>query len=174
VEMLQTVEVSESGLLHLSVSFDPDDIDAAFEELDSRYLAGEAAVHARTWAVIARECAAFNRHEPPAMTPDPVYIDHRPLVSIEGVDISAAERAVWDLTPDGRTCIEAVHRLSELGAVVTQVVKGSSPEGFYAEWRIISIFTVKGELASGYEVFDDSDLDAALARFDELDRPPSP
>ena len=35
--------------------FDPDDIDAAFEELDARYLAGEAAACAKTWSVIARK-----------------------------------------------------------------------------------------------------------------------
>ena len=47
--------------------FDPDDIDAAFEELDARYLAGEAAAHAHTWSVIAQAFAAFNRHELPAV-----------------------------------------------------------------------------------------------------------
>ncbi len=31
--------------------------------------------------------------------------------------------------------IEAVHRLSDLGAVVTQVTHGTSQEGFEAEWR---------------------------------------
>ena len=168
VEVLTVMEVDDDALICYTVSFDPDDIDAAFEELDARYLAGEAAACAKTWSVIAREIAAFNRHEPPTMTADPVYIDHRPLVSIEGVDVAAAERAAWDLTPNGRTCIEAVHRLSELGAVVTQVLRGSSPEGFYAEWRMISIFTVEGDLGSGYEVFDEPDVDAALARFEEL------
>ena len=65
------------------VTFDLDDIDAAFEELDARYLAGEAAAHSHTWSVIARECAAFNRHELPATTPDYITIDHRPLAIIE-------------------------------------------------------------------------------------------
>ena len=58
-------------------SFDPDDIDAAFEELDARYLAGEAAAHAHTWSVITRAYAALNRRELPATTPDWVNIDHR-------------------------------------------------------------------------------------------------
>ena len=31
--------------------FDLDDFDAAFEELDARYLAGEAAAHAQTWSL---------------------------------------------------------------------------------------------------------------------------
>lgn len=172
MEFFSVVEINADRRIVARVAFDLEDIDAAFEELDARYLAGDAAAHARTWPVIAREIAAFNRHEPPALTPDPVYIDHRSLVSIEGVDVAASERAAWDLTPDGRTYIEAVHRLSELGAVVTQVLKGSSPEGLYAEWQMISIFTVEGDLGSGYEVFDDTDLDVALARFDELHSPP--
>ena len=45
--------------------FDLDDFDAAIAELDARYLAGEAAAHARTWSVIAAVYAAFNRHELP-------------------------------------------------------------------------------------------------------------
>ena len=45
------------------VVFDVDDIEAAFAELDARYLAGEAAAHAHTWSVIAGSYAAINRHE---------------------------------------------------------------------------------------------------------------
>ena len=58
------------------VVFDLDDIDAAFEELDARYLAGEAAAHSHTWSVIARSYAAFNRHELPSTAPD--WVTHRP------------------------------------------------------------------------------------------------
>ena len=57
--------------------FDLDDIDAAFEELDARYLAGEAAAHAHTWSIIAGAFAALNRRELPADAPDLVSIDHR-------------------------------------------------------------------------------------------------
>ena len=51
---------------------------------------------------------------------------------------------------------------------------GTSQEGFEAEWRMIDILTVEGDLINRCELFDEADLDAALARFDELDRPPSP
>ena len=63
---------------------------------------------------------------------------------------------------------ESVHRLSELGAVVTQTLNGTSKEGLDVEYRMIDIFTVEGDLLSRCEVFDEADLDAALARFDEL------
>ena len=63
-----------------------------------------------------------------------------------------------------------MHRLSELGAVVTQTAYGTSPEGFDAEWRMIQLVILEGDLLSRCEVFDETDLDAALARFDELEQ----
>ena len=64
----------------------------------------------------------------------------------------------------------AVHRLSDLGAVVTARRHGTSREGFDAEWRTIALVTVDGDLVNRCELFDEADLDAALARFDELSR----
>ena len=64
-----------------------------------------------------------------------------------------------------------MHRLSDLGAVVTHAANGTSHEGFDAEWRMIDIMTVEGDLINRCEIFDEADLDAALARFDELSRP---
>ena len=105
------VEIDADGRLAATAHFDSDDIDAAFDELDARYLAGEAAAHANTWSVIAAAHAGFNRQELPATTPDPVYIDHRPVVSIPGGDLAASIRAVWEITPVSSVYIEAVHRL---------------------------------------------------------------
>ncbi len=167
-EVLAIGEIDADERIVASVTFDLDEIDAAFAELDARYLAGEAAAHANTWSVIAGAHAAFNRHELPATTSDPVYIDHRPFVSIEGVDLGATLRAVWDITPASSVYIEAVHRLDEVGAVATQVLTGTSQQGLDAEWRMIDIFTVEGDLLSRCEAFDEADLDAALARFEEL------
>ena len=165
------IDADERGVA--VVTFDVDDIDAALAELDARYLAGEAAPHAHTWSVIARIYAGFNRREPPATTPDSVFTDHRPLQNLGAVDLVAAIRSMWDVASDLNVSIEAVHRLSELGAVVTQTLKGTSQEGLDAEWRTIEIFTVEGDLLSRCEAFDETDLDAALARFEEL-HPPTP
>ena len=127
--MLIIAEIDTDERITAHVAFDPDDIDAAFAELDARYLAGEAAAHAHTWSVIAQAYAALNRHELPATTPDSVYIDHRPVVRIEAGDLAASLRATWDLAPDISIYVEAVHRLSDLGAVVTQVAEGDLARG---------------------------------------------
>ena len=49
--------------------------------------------------------------------------------------------------------------------------RGPRNEGFDAEWRVIEYLTVEGDLVSRCEIFDEADLDAALAKFDELSRP---
>ena len=64
-----------------------------------------------------------------------------------------------------------MHRLNNLGAVITHVANETSQEGFDAEWRVISLLTVEGDMVNRCEVFDEADLDAAIARFDQLSRP---
>lgn len=44
--MLHVIELGGDDRVVATVTFDPLDIDAAFDELDARYLAGEAAAHA--------------------------------------------------------------------------------------------------------------------------------
>jgi hypothetical protein len=84
--------------------------------------------------------------------------------------MAANIQATWDVAPNIRRSIEAVHRLDDLGAVVTHTAHGTSLEGFDAEWRLVALLMFEGELISRCELFDEADLDAALARFDELDR----
>ncbi|OBG13160.1 regulator [Mycolicibacterium celeriflavum] len=170
-EVLCIVEINADSRVVASVAFDLDDIDAAFEELDARYLAGDAATHSRTWSLIARNYVGFNRREFPSAAPDWVTIDHRRGASFEPGDLAAYIHSSWDITPDITVYIEDVHRLSDRGAVFTQVSNGSSQQGFDVEWRELCLVTVDGELVNRAELFDEADLDAALARFDELSRP---
>ena len=167
-EMLDVLEINADAQIVKYVVFDPDDVDAAFEELDARYLAGEAADHAHTWALIARLYAGLNRHELPPTTPDFVDVDNRRLAAFAPGDIREFARTAFDQVPDLSFRIEAVHRLSNLGAVVTQALRGTSREGFEAEWCEIHLVMIEGDLFNRSEIFDEADLDAALARFDEL------
>jgi hypothetical protein len=112
-------------------------------------------------------CAALNRRELPPTTADFVDIDHRSVAAIGPGDLMAYIRTAL-IDGEYGIHIEAVHRLSDLGAVVTLVSRGTSQEGFDAEWRMTDMFTVEGELISRCEMFDEADLDTALARLDEL------
>ena len=56
-------------------------------------------------------------------------IDHRRAIAFAPGDLTAYIRATLDSTPDISVYIEAVHRLSDLGAVVTQVLKRDLARG---------------------------------------------
>ncbi len=166
VEMLRIVEVNDDGQITALVTFDLDDIGTAFDELDARFLAGEAADYAHTWSAIVNAHAAINRQELPVITPD--LFDHRPVVTVEAGDPTANIRGMWESTPDLKIYIEAVHRLSDLAAVFTQASHGTSQAGFEAEWKVVELVTVEGEQVVRAELFDEADVNAALARFHEL------
>lgn len=175
IELAQLVEIDADERIAALVLFDPEDIHAAFEELDARYLAGEAAAHSQTWSVVVKAYALMNQRGLPATTPRWVNIDHRRGATFASGDMTAYVEAAWaDLEQNLRIYVEAAHRLNESGTVVTQVLRGTTREGFDAEWRTINLFTVEGELFSRCELFDEADLDAALAQFDELSRPKPP
>jgi DNA-binding SARP family transcriptional activator len=169
-EMLTIIEIDTAGRISAGVIFDVDNLDAAFEELDARYLTGEAAKHAQTWLLIARTFAALNRQEVPATTPNWVHIDRRQLAMYEASDLPTYLSATWDLTPPSRTYVEAVHRLNDVGAVLTVASQGISREGFEVEWRELSLIMFDGDKISRGEVFDEADLETAIARFEELSR----
>ena len=82
--------------------------------------------------------------------------------------MAASIGAVLDQLPNLDIYIEAVHRLTDLGAVIAHVAHGVSQEGFDAEWRMLFIYMVDGDLINRFELFDEADIDAAIARFDEL------
>ena len=169
--MLGVVEIDSDKRIAAIVMFDLDDFDAAIAELDARYLAGEAAAHARTWSVIA---GAYRRAQP-ARTPrdDAGLGQHRPPArdSVRARRDDRIPPRGWTSHRTSSIYIEVVHRLSNLGAVITYAAHGTSQEGFDAEWRGIGVLTIDGDLINRFELFDEADLDAALARFDQLSRP---
>ena len=162
------MELGDDSLMHATVNFDPEDIDAAFEDLDTRYLAGEAAAYPDTWTAITQCYAAINRGEIPTTTADFVDIDRRGVSAIGAGNLMAYLRAAYEDTVGNRIYVEAVHRLSRRGAVVTHIARGVSHEGLDAEWHIALVITVDGTLVNRCEMFDAADLDVALSRFEEL------
>jgi hypothetical protein len=169
IDVLQVVEIDADGQTAAVVMFDHGDIDAAFEELDARYLAGEAAAYSGAWSAVAQVYTALNQGELLTATADFVDIDHRRGAILAPGDLKEYLRATRDDSVAGRLYVVAVHRLTDLGAVVTHVTRATSREGFDAEWRITNVFTVDGDLINRGEFFDEADLDLALARFEELE-----
>ena len=156
-EILHIVEIDSDKRITAHIELGPGDLDAAFAELDARYLAGEAAANAHTWSVVAGSYAAgLNRHELPAWTAGKVDIDHRSTTSLAPGELPAYIHAMWRQTPNVRVDIVAVHRLTSFGALVTHVATGTTEQGFEGEWREITLSTVEGDRISRSEMFDEA------------------
>jgi len=173
-EMLNMTEVDAGGRRVAIVVFDPDDLDAAYAELDARYTAGEAAAFApqahrlsvlRTFPGAAPDWESFAA----LFAPDFVVEDHSPLgwgtfdrpAYIESVKVLAA------LAPDTRVRTDHLW-LCDDGALGVHVVLGTHEGGAFEQPRV----TVSEVDAQGRErrrhLYALDQLDAARARFAAL------
>jgi len=172
LEWLEVFEVGEDGRFVLQVSFDTDQLDAAYAELDQRYGAGEGAgspawAEMRSWveAFARRDWAALASHFPT----DVEVRDHRTLGW--GAVGQAAQidllRSLAELAPDVRLRLD--HFVGcERGALTVARMLGTRDGGAFEMPRA----TVRELDGSGrlrrIDHYDLERLDLALARFDEL------
>jgi hypothetical protein len=127
-DVLNVIEIAANDQLASAALYDIDDIDAAFDELDKRYLAGEAAAHARPWSAIT-SIHTLSNHDGVLPT-DWVTVDHRRATPFASGELNDVIGSANDLTPDLRAQIETVHRLDRFVAVVTNVRTESRTTGF--------------------------------------------
>src|SRR5262249_54913284 len=131
IEWLTILEVDDCGEPAVSVTFDPEDLDAAYAELDRRYAEGEAAAHdgvaagmrAFVGAIAARDWDAMSR----VLSPDLLVTDHRPLgwETMHGpVTYVASLESLVDLAPDVRLRSDHM-RLSERAALFVNTLVGT-------------------------------------------------
>ncbi|MEV5361026.1 hypothetical protein AB0K45_11985, partial [Micrococcus luteus] len=170
-EFLVIVEINVEDRVSAGWLFDVENVDAAFAELEARYAAGEAKPYERVWAAVTSACVRLNLRDVPEHAADWVALDHRKAISFAPGAVNDYIGATMHDFPDYRIRIEKVHRLSEIGAVITFTSSATSQAGFDAEWRMLQLLTVSGDELSRLEMFDEEDLDAALVRFDEMVTP---
>src|SRR5262249_46364305 len=136
-EYLQVAEVDDHGAAVALVTFDRDDLDAAYAELDARYLAGEAAPYARTWEArlgVVRALATRDWERLVAgAAPGVVIEDHRPvgLFSISGGEWLASVRVLLELRPDARFRVHHVLALDDRRSLTLEGWEGAEPDGAF-------------------------------------------
>ena len=176
VEALFLVELDEHERICTFIVFDPSDLDAAFAELNARYAAGEGAPFADILEIGLGSYADWNRRDWPAlerrMAEDTVFVDHRPasLGRIEGREaLMSVVREL--LTPDIRHDAVAVHAIARDRIVAEVVLSGTNTDGGEVELVYFTVARFRDGVMSRSERFASTELDAALARFEELGEP---
>jgi len=178
METLRLTELGADGRLAASIIFDPDDRPAAFAEATLRFAAGEAAgtalmtVAATGWGrTLAEADWDLVRSQ---WTDDAVISDHRALrfgaaLGALGRDAYLDSlRALAELAPDARTEAPRYLAWNQWGFVRVLRLFGTQRDGGELENVFLGVSLTDGERIERYELFDIDDVDAALARFEEL------
>jgi hypothetical protein len=173
-ELLTLTEVDDEGLVRATILFDPDDIDAAFEELTSRWIASGEVAHSEVIEAQRRLLDVANRHDWDSFaisSAGATYVGHRQLAVGDTIaDYISSIRMLASLVPD--LWLAPVETLSHsaLGVVTYVVVEGTSIEGAPIEIPLLILVLFDGDRVSRVETFDPEQRDLALARFEELNR----
>ena len=177
--MLALTELDEQGRYRSIVFFDADDLSAALNELDHRYLAGEGAPHARVLRVGKAFGDANERRDFDAMrdmlSADFVMSDHTRLGYGEGDReyFDAASRTRADVAPSDGVAINRLLRIE--GDALLTVAEGHhiTAEGSDYAWVSCIVFQVDADdRIRRAEYFDEDDFGAALDRLHELGATP--
>ena len=163
--MLGVVEINSHNQIAAIVLFELDDFDSAIAELDARYLAGEAAAHAHVLQPVMDTVGELNRHKPGPMLGRLAFADHRRVPFGSAENYGRAIEELWTLVPDARYWTKAVHALDAHGLVSTLVIEGTDAHGNELQWGRTFLFLSDGPQV---EVYEEDDVDVALARFEEL------
>ncbi len=176
LEHLSVVRVDSDGLIDLAVMFDPDDLASAVDELNRLHLETVDPIEAGLWELGHIHYDAINDGDPAAALvvydPSAVFVDHR-LLGWGSIDFEGMRERFSTITAmahDHLTYMRRLHAQTPEVACATGRNHYVTPEGIEIDDDILSVFTTDPAtgLVLGTEQFDPDDLDAGLARFDEL------
>jgi ketosteroid isomerase-like protein len=176
-DFMQVAETQGDGLICRRITFDPNDLDVAFAELDARFLAGEGASFAEEIAVATALLSAYNdrdwRKFESLCTEDCDVLDHRPAGwgALDREGLVETLREFLDLVPMWRAKIIAVPQLTRGGAIGAFHSRGTDAAGGEIELVLLLLATYRDGRVSRLEFFGVADLREALARLDELISP---
>jgi hypothetical protein len=178
IEVLALVEVDATGRMRHDIAFEPDDLDAAFQELDVRYLAELEAAQpdlVPIFEVTARSGGLASRRAwgdyAALLADDMVLVDHRiaSFGSLTKTELLAIFESGDELTP-GMVfyATEVIALAPDVSLTRSNTLRQDGALGFDSE--VLTVALRRDECCCRLELFDADQLDAALARFDELNR----
>jgi ketosteroid isomerase-like protein len=174
-EALVIAETAEEGRVKAMAYFEANDLDAAFAELDERYLAGEGEGFASELNVFFAVVRAYNRRDwaryRASLHDDFVQVDNRPAGAghVTGPDDHLTYiRTLLDLAPDARMFITMPIALRPGWALGRQRVAGTTQEGAPFELSSFVLGGIRDGSMVRFEQFVIDEREAAIARFEEL------
>jgi hypothetical protein len=180
-ELLQIDEYDEDGLLAVTITFDADDLDAAFAELDERYAAtlgpqAAAVVRGGSQLLGAYNAGDFERFRA-LMVDELEVIDHRPVGTgaYTGADrFVEANRVHREVIGNYRFRAIDIPAVADRVCLTRNLGTGTNSEGGAVEVPSWGVWTWRSDAFERFEYFPIDGFDDALARFRELTKSDDP
>jgi hypothetical protein len=175
-EHLTLTEVGDDNLVNRTVLFDPEDINGAISELTARWIASGQVAHPEVIESARRLNETINRHDWDSfatLSADASYVNHRQLSIREVetvVDHMPSIQMMASLVPDYWVEFADVLTHTAMGLVSYAVLRGTSTDGVAIEIPLFILVLLDGDRVMSFQAFDENQRDAALARFDEINR----
>jgi hypothetical protein len=174
VEYIGVVEVDATGRAVLNVLFDADALDAAYDELDERFAAGEASRFPEVTAAMRAFRQAFADRDWPALAaqlaPDMVVNDHRLLgwgVELGRETYIQAVRSLIDLAPDAYFRLDHV-AVCARGYMVLTTWVGTRDGGAFESPSLVVADLDNRSTVRHFDQYDLEQWDEATRRFEAL------
>ena len=181
VDVLALAQVDAKGRFVWLLTFDADDLDAAFAELEARYVASEAAAHADVYRTCFRFGDLYAARDwdglRTLLSDDLTFVDHRPgsFAAVNNPDeYVRLVRMFVDFVPDVRGRSLVVHALDAHGCVSLVRNSGESTEGSPVEVLFLMMAIVQDDQIARIEIFPARALEEALEGFVALGPAPAP
>ncbi len=176
VSYLVVFETDAAGRIAEYVMIDTSDLDSAYAELDDRFATGEGAPYAPIPRATAHVLGCINAHDWAGMEPlfadDFQAIDHRQagFHLTDRAGFIERQRAMAELAPDTRLDVAAYIRVNDVLPAALSFIRrtGSRLGGGVSDTSVLSICVMRDGRFTRFEQFSADQLDAALARFDQL------
>ena len=172
--VLAIVEVDDQGLITRGAYFEPDARRGAIDLLLRWWAEGESPERAEIIRLLSRSADNIERGNGDALAEDLAadfqFVDHRDL-GLPRINRSRTREATeaWNDGESRETILGTqYHRLTENGSVSSGRHVTTTPDGFEAESDLVVLTMTRDGKIARSEWFDGTDVERAVARFDEL------
>lgn len=173
-EMLHLLEVDRDGRAVFEASYDLDQLDAAFDELDDRYVASLPLETADVWSVGLRFANAYNGRAWAdlwaTISPDFICLDERPSGAgqLDKAGFQRFVQGLLDVAPDARLEAIEVPAVTASGFVAVSMIEGAGELVGASELFRIQVAVVRDGQITHLEYWPAEEVDAAVTRLRTL------
>jgi len=175
VEMLAVTLLDPEGRVTRWATFDRDDVDAAYAQLDDWYIENEGVPNGNVWRLVCAWRDAFNARDWEALRrvlhPDTAVIDHnlRGYEAHGPAEVRALSEAIATAEPEHVMRFQRVDEVGPQGAIIRVSASPTHADGVEFNTLFLNVLGIREGRVWSCDIYPPEQLTEARARLAELD-----